>query len=65
MPDERCRATYEHKITYMDRWVGVQCKYTQDHKGRHCGYTGYNDGDVFWTDAPPPVPRVPGKKAAS
>lgn len=47
---DRCKATHEHKVTYMDRWVGVQCKYTSGHEGRHAAYTGYNDGDVFWRD---------------
>jgi hypothetical protein len=57
MNDQRCKSTHIHHVTYLQRIVGVQCKYTTGHLGFHCGYTGYSDGDVTWTDPPIGAPK--------
>lgn len=45
-----CPSTYVHTPLHSLRSYGVQCKYRVFHNGRHCGYSGFIDGDIFWDD---------------
>jgi len=49
--NNKCPSTYRvESKSYRKGVVGIQCKYTVNHAGKHCAHVDYDTGEVFWTD---------------